>query len=281
MENKEGQAALKKLMESNPHWQVEAWISRNRAHSREIHINDQDEAVVREVTLYEEPLFKSQDNQKQSSRAFFSDGSYPNLSSTPLSDYPHLDIYIQGEKVCRKNKTETAELGLFWEASLLDEFAAQAREAAAPKRDPTPPIREQTMQHRGSRKPSADSGPDIEIISTHSGTPSRTDKYAKEEESQDSSDDEEVKQAKKLLLLARSNKRKRQEENTNKSRKIEIKSSPHTSGNNQVKFKPEELQSGEKRKLQPTGTVKKVKGLDLTPEQDCLDYEFEEDKKES
>ena len=99
MENKEGQAALKKLMESNPHWQVEAWISRNRAHSREIHINDQDEAVVREVTLYEEPLFKSRDDQKQSSRAFFSDGSYPNLSSTPLSDYPHLDIYIQGEKV--------------------------------------------------------------------------------------------------------------------------------------------------------------------------------------
>ena len=48
-----------------------------------------------------------------------------------------------------------------------------------------------------------------------------------------------------------------------------------------MKFKPEELQSGEKRKLQPTGTVKKVKGLDLTPEQDCLDYEFEEDKEES
>ena len=96
---KKERAALKKLMESNPHWQVEAWMPRNRTHSREIHINDQDEAVVREVILYEEPLFKSQDNQKQSSRAFFSDGSYPNLSSTPLSDYPHLDIYIQGEKV--------------------------------------------------------------------------------------------------------------------------------------------------------------------------------------
>ena len=48
-----------------------------------------------------------------------------------------------------------------------------------------------------------------------------------------------------------------------------------------MKFKPEELQSGEKRKLQSTGTVKKVKGLDLTPDQDCLDYEFEEDKEET
>ena len=65
---------------------------------------------------------------------------------------------------------------------MLNEFAAQARKAAAPKMDPTPPITEQITQPRGSRKTSADSGPDIEIISTNSGTPGRFDKYAKEEE---------------------------------------------------------------------------------------------------
>ena len=58
MENEEGKAALKKLMENNYQWKVESWLPRTCAHSREIHINDQDEAVVREVTLYEEPLFK-------------------------------------------------------------------------------------------------------------------------------------------------------------------------------------------------------------------------------
>ena len=58
MNNAEAKAELKKLMENDTHWKVTAWQPRNRIFAKEIHINEKDKAVVRNVTFYEEPLFK-------------------------------------------------------------------------------------------------------------------------------------------------------------------------------------------------------------------------------
>ena len=58
MADGKARTALKALLERNADWTVTSWSSRNLAYSKELHINKDGEAVVRDVQLYEEPLFK-------------------------------------------------------------------------------------------------------------------------------------------------------------------------------------------------------------------------------
>ena len=119
--------AVKISLGENKNWIVKYYYSRKKANSLQIISNQDDELILDDIELYQEPVMVPRNRPDDT--PIFADGTEPpKIKPGPKSGFAHLSIFVGTHRIHTYEKTEMEALGEDYETQIINTWGRRARD---------------------------------------------------------------------------------------------------------------------------------------------------------